>query len=69
MRWELEDLVSTGDIADEYGVGKPAVSNWIARHPDFPQPLTSVSRGSTLLFSRKAVADWYRRRKQRREKS
>lgn len=61
MRWSLADLVATSDIAEECGVGKPTVSNWIKRYPDFPQPLTVVAQGHTQLFSRKAVLDWYDR--------
>jgi type I restriction enzyme M protein len=62
MRWDLADLVAASDIAEMCGVGKPAVSNWIARYPDFPQPLVTVARGMTHLFSREAVLDWYGRR-------
>ncbi len=57
--WDLDDLVSPADIADQFRVGKAAVSNWIARHADFPKPLTTVARGQTDLYSRKAVADWH----------
>lgn len=62
MRWDLADLVAVGDIADECGVGSPAVSNWTVRYPDFPQPLAAVSRGRVSLYSRKAVLDWYDRK-------
>lgn len=60
--WDLADLVSPADIAVECGASKPAVSNWIARYPDFPQPLTTVAQGSTALFSRVAVLEWYDRK-------
>jgi hypothetical protein len=62
VKWDLADLVSPADIAEECGVGKSAVSNWIARYPDFPRPLTTVAQGRTDLFSRAAVLDWYARR-------
>lgn len=62
MKWDLDDLVAPSDIAEECGVGKPTVSNWIARYQDFPQPLATVARGTTDLYSRKAVLDWYDRR-------
>jgi hypothetical protein len=62
VNWELADLVSPADIAEECGVGKSAVSNWIARYPDFPQPLATVAQGKTALFSRKAVTEWYDRK-------
>lgn len=62
MKWDLDDLVATSDLADHFGVGKPAVSNWITRYPDFPQPLVTVARGTAPLFSLSAVADWHRRR-------
>jgi hypothetical protein len=62
VRWELDDLVAASDIAEMCRTTKPAVSNWIARYPDFPQPLVVVARGATQLFSRRAVVDWYNRR-------
>lgn len=62
MRWDLDDLVATSDLAEHFYVGKPAISNWIARYPDFPRPLVTVAGGHTPLFSRKAVLDWYDRR-------
>ena len=62
MKWDLADLASTADIADECGVGMAAVANWATRHPDFPRPLVVVARGKTPIYSRKAVQDWQRRR-------
>lgn len=62
VRWDVADLVAPSDIADQCGVGKPAVSNWIARYPDFPKPIVTVAQGTTALFSRKAVIDWYDRK-------
>jgi hypothetical protein len=59
VKWDLADLVSPADIAAECGVGKPAVSNWIVRYPDFPRALTTVAQGKTDLYSRKAVIAWY----------
>lgn len=62
MRWDLDDLVAASDIAEMCGATRPTVSNWLRRYPDFPQPLVTVAGGSTALYSRKAVADWYDRR-------
>jgi hypothetical protein len=59
VRWDLDDLVAVTDLADIFGVGKPAISNWRARYQDFPRPLVAVSRGNTPLYSRQAVTDWY----------
>jgi len=57
MRWELNDLVGASDIADRYGVGRAAVSNWIKRFEDFPTALTTV--GGNRIYSRKQVHTWY----------
>lgn len=62
MRWDLADLISPADIAEECGASRPAVSNWVARYPDFPSPLTTVAQGHTPIYSRKAVLDWYDRK-------
>lgn len=62
MKWDLADLVAASDIAELCGASKPTVSNWIARYPDFPQPLVVVARGHAALYSRRAVIDWYDRR-------
>lgn len=56
---DLDDLILSGDIADMLGVGQPAVSNWKARHEDFPAPL-KVMGGRTSLYSRIEVIEWYR---------
>lgn len=55
--WDLNDLASVGDIASEYGVGKPAVSNWQARYPDYPRPLVTLTSGE--VFSRAQVRAWH----------
>lgn len=62
MRWDLDDLVAASDIAEMCGATKPGVSNWVKRYPDFPRPLVTVARGTSPLFSRRAVLDWYDRR-------
>ncbi len=62
MKWDLDDLVSPADIAEECGATRATVSNWVKRYPDFPQPLTTVARGRTKLYSRKAVVEWYDRK-------
>ncbi len=61
MKWDLDDLVAASDIADLFARGKSAVSNWVDRYPDFPQPVVVVARGMTKLWSRKAVLDWHAR--------
>ncbi len=62
MRWNLDDLVSIGDIATRCKASRSTVSNWQVRYRDFPQPLAHVSNGHIALFSWKAVADWYDRK-------
>jgi hypothetical protein len=42
-------IVSTTEIAQAAGVGVSAVSNWIQRWPDFPQPIDSF--GHTTLYA------------------
>jgi hypothetical protein len=62
VKWDLDDLVAISDLAEHFYVGKPTISNWTTRYPDFPRPLVVVARGNTPLFSRRAVIDWYERR-------
>lgn len=56
MMWELDDLVSNSDLADEYLVARGTVSSWAKRNPDFPAPLVTV--GGRPLWSRVQVAAW-----------
>lgn len=50
--------VGVGDIATRLKVGKSAVSNWLAKHPDFPAPLFVVGNGLTHVFDWAEVSAW-----------
>jgi len=39
----VSDAVSVSDIARRCNVRSNVVSNWIARHADFPAPVTTIS--------------------------
>lgn len=54
-----EHLISRKDLARAAGVSPQAVSNWVARHQDFPSP---VGRGAEQHFPVTAVARWLDRR-------
>ena len=56
MMWELDDLAANSDLAEEHGVSRATVSNWVKRYPDFPPPLTTL--GGRPVWSRRQVADW-----------
>lgn len=56
---DLDDIVSLGDLANLFGVGQGAVSNWKKRYDDFPRPVKVVGR-TIELYSRSAVIDWWR---------
>lgn len=49
--------VSTSEIAREFGVLPASVSNWRARHADFPAAVGETSRGP--LFDLEEVREWY----------
>lgn len=53
----LAELITGAQIARMFGVTQPAVSNWIARHEDFPAPRTGHDR--TARYSRTEVAQWW----------
>lgn len=55
--WDINDLAATGDLAEELGVSKSVISNWIARHNSFPKPIIELSSGK--IFSRQQVRQWY----------
>lgn len=61
-RVDPDELVSAADIADIFAVGAPAVSNWLKRHADFPNPVALVARGRTYLWLRSDVVRWYANR-------
>jgi hypothetical protein len=52
----LPSGISQADIARRAGVGRAAVGNWRARHPDFPQPNGGTRRSPT--FDPDAVDRW-----------
>lgn len=56
MMWNLGDLVSAQDIAIRAGVTVAAVSNWLVRHPSFPEPLLTLS--GIRVYSWSAVEFW-----------
>lgn len=62
---QYEDLVDRNEIAHLLGVGPTAVSNYVARtndkHPPFPDPVISRSRGRFRLWNIADVAEWYTR--------
>ena len=61
----LGQMGSVTDIANLLGVGSTAVSNWIARHDDFPLPKSVVgTSGSrqTGIWDLTEVQDWYHKR-------
>lgn len=64
--WALVDMAGNGDLAKLYGVIPPTVSNWAKRYPDFPEPLIYISGGP--VYSKKAVAKWYRSKDWRKGK-
>jgi hypothetical protein len=55
--WPLEDLAGCGDLAREYGVTKPTITNWTTRYSDFPAPLVVLSTGQ--VYSRRLVRQWH----------
>lgn len=52
------DFVAVSDIADMAGVGNTAVSNWIARFEDFPEPDHIVARGEIKVWRSEHVVAW-----------
>lgn len=57
MRWDLDDLAATGDLAREFEVSASTVVAWINRYPTFPAPLVRLSNGA--LYSKRAVRLWH----------
>ncbi len=58
----VSDIVSTADVARLCGVSQPCVSNWKARHGDFPRPFAVIANGRTDLFRKSDIVAWYRDR-------
>jgi hypothetical protein len=56
LKYEPEDLLSAADIAKISRATPQAVSNWRARHSDFPQPVAGTDRRP--LFAYSEVVDW-----------
>lgn len=62
MLHDLDDLMSSTDVARFLGVSQPAVSNYKNRHPTFPDPLVVVSNGRSPLYSRESIVKWWKSR-------
>lgn len=61
-RWiNVDDLVGVAELADEYGCGNSAISNWRTRYDDFPAPVKELAAG--LIFDRTEVRAWHDSRK------
>jgi hypothetical protein len=56
LKYEPEDLLSAADIAKIARATPQAVSNWRARHSEFPQPVAGTDRRP--LFAYSEVVDW-----------
>lgn len=54
--WDLDDIVGVSELAAAFRVSRPAVGNWPARFPDFPEPLKELSAGP--LYSLAQVTAW-----------
>jgi hypothetical protein len=45
------------EIAEHFSVSKSAVTNWVARNPDFPEPIIELRMGK--VWDLDLVVDWY----------
>jgi chromosome partitioning protein len=54
------DFVGVFEIATIAEVSRQAVSNWRARHADFPSPVIELRSGP--VFHRKAILRWLEKR-------
>ena len=52
------ELMSISDVADAFGVGPSAVSNWTNRGLGFPEPVARIGRRRAPLFLRPDVMAW-----------
>jgi hypothetical protein len=57
VKVDTDDLCTAVDIANMAGVYPSAVSNWIARHADFPKPVFERPR-ACRLFLWSEVREW-----------
>jgi len=56
-RVDALDLVGAAEIAGRLGVKRPqVVHEWRKRHPDFPNPVASLSNG--LIWDWREVQRW-----------
>lgn len=56
----MDSLVGAAEIAQRLGVGKATVvHDWRRRHPDFPQPVATLTMG--LVWSWPDVEKWARK--------
>ena len=56
----VDQLVGAQEIAEALGVARPqVVHEWRKRHPDFPQPIASLTMG--LLWNWPEVEAWARK--------
>ena len=53
-----DDLVTAADIARMFGLTPSAISRWIERNPDFPQPRLYVNEGRSALWDKGEVINW-----------
>lgn len=51
----IKDLLTPSQIAERFGVSRPAVSNWIKRG-GFPEPLLTIEM--VRLYSARDVVTW-----------
>lgn len=56
MKVELDELMTTANIAELAGVRISAVSNWQARYPEFPDPV--FESGGMRLWLRPQIETW-----------
>jgi hypothetical protein len=42
---DTADFVGVTELAEMFGVGKAAISNWRARHNDWPDPVLTLRMG------------------------
>src|ERR1700678_2879922 len=56
MEPDGRELITAAAIARMVGVGRPAVSNWRKRHPEFPKPIGGSP--NSPAFDRAEVLTW-----------